>query len=117
MMNSIFTGDTPIHRPALPEQRISVPTRRLDEFFDSARPTVAKIDTEGHEIPVLRGASALLRSPARIFIELHPWAWGGAAGDWDELQSLCREAGRAIHLLDGTPLTAPAHRRGELVRV
>jgi FkbM family methyltransferase len=118
MMNSIFTGAPPDqHRPPVPERRITVRTGRLDSFFDATRRTVAKIDTEGHEIAVLRGAPRLLNSDARIFVELHPWAWGGGVGDWSELQALCSRAGRILRLLDGTVLDHPAHRRVELVHV
>jgi FkbM family methyltransferase len=117
MMNSIFTGVPPGHtRPAVPESRISVRTDNLDRFFREGRATVAKIDTEGHEIVVLRGAPRLMASQARIFVELHPWAWGGDAGTWEELQALCRAAGRTIRLLGGGELMAPAHRRVELVK-
>jgi FkbM family methyltransferase len=117
-MNSIFTGVPPGHRRhSYPERRVTVRSERLDTFFDATRRTVAKIDTEGHEIAVLRGAPRLLKSPhARIFVELHPWAWGDEAAGWAELQSLCAQSGRSIRLLDGSTLDAPAHRRVELVR-
>jgi FkbM family methyltransferase len=117
MMNSIFAGTPPGQtRGGGPERRIHVRTARLDEFLDPARSHVAKIDTEGHELPVLLGAERLLASKARIFVELHPWAWESQNQTWTELTDLCRQHRRVVQLLDGTPLQEPAHRRVELVR-
>jgi FkbM family methyltransferase len=117
MMNSIFTGPPPGHkRGGGPERRIRVRTAPLDQFLDVARTHVAKIDTEGHELLVLAGAQRLLASKARIFLELHPWAWESQAQTWTELIDLCRHHRRVIQLLDGTRLEEPAHRRVELVR-
>lgn len=59
----------------------------LDTIFADARLDVLKIDVEGFEVHVLRGARRLLhdraRAPRTIFIEVHPAAWGqyGVAGD------------------------------------
>jgi FkbM family methyltransferase len=117
MMNSIFPGTAPGHtRIGGPEHRIHVRTAQLDQFLDPARSHVAKIDTEGHELPVLFGAQRLLASKARIFLELHPWAWEPQDRTWVDLTDLCRAHRRVIQLLDGTPLNQPAHRRVELVR-
>lgn len=115
MMNSIFAGTPEGHRrPGGPPRSIQVRTAMLDAYVRPSERTVAKIDTEGHELAVLRGAGALLASPARIFVELHPWAWPDEAAVWDELTQLCRRHRRRIELLDGTPLDGPAHRRVEL---
>ena len=114
MMNSIFTGSPEGHsRPGGPTRSIQVRTVTLDRYFKAGERTVAKIDTEGHELAVLRAAPRLLASPARIFVELHPWAWSPESEVWDELVQLCRRHGRHIELLDGTPLEEPAHRRVE----
>ena len=116
-MNSIFTG-APAGQPRTggPERRIQVRTAPLDQFLDPARTHVAKIDTEGHELSVLRGAQRLLASRARIFLELHPWAWDSEQETWQALSDLCRTHRRSMRLLDGTPLDRPQHRRIELVR-
>jgi FkbM family methyltransferase len=118
MMNSIFKGVPQGHtRPGGPERSIPVRTARLDQFFDAGRRTVAKIDTEGHEIAVLRGAPALLASPARIFVELHPWAWESQEAAWAELLDLCRRNRREVRRLDGTLLLEPTHCRAEFARI
>jgi FkbM family methyltransferase len=57
---------------------ISVPTTSLDAFCDAQalRPDVIKIDVEGEELEVLRGARRTLSIPSvQAFIELHPAAW------------------------------------------
>ena len=59
----------------------------------------------------------LMASNARIFVELHPWAWEPQDAVWAELLEMCRRTRREIRLLDGTPLTEPAHRRTEFARL
>lgn len=57
---------------------ISVPTTSLDAFCDrhALRPDVIKIDVEGQELDVLRGARRTLSLPSvQTFLELHPTAW------------------------------------------
>jgi FkbM family methyltransferase len=53
-------------------EKVSVPTVRLDDEVGSQRVDLVKIDVEGHEMSVLRGASATLRKylpPMLIEIE------------------------------------------------
>ena len=114
MMNSIFTGAPEGHsRPGGPTRSIQVRTATLDRYFKPSERTVVKIDTEGHEPAVLRAAPQLLASPARVFVELHPWAWPSQTEVWTELMQLCRRHRRHAELLDGTRLDQPAHRRVE----
>lgn len=117
MMNSIFTGKPDgRERSGGAVQRIVVQTRALDDFFDPDRRTVAKIDTEGHELPVLSGARRVLASNARIFLELHPWAWSSEDDDWARLRAIVGECGRRLTRSDGSTLDRPAHTRVELTR-
>lgn len=74
---------------------ISVPTTSLDAFCDAhrLRPDVIKIDVEGEELDVLRGARQTLSRPSiQVFLELHPSAWASrgitAASIRGELESL-----------------------------
>jgi FkbM family methyltransferase len=108
-MASLVTGPRPETA-----QTIAVPTVALDAFLDDSRPTVAKIDTEGAELLVLRGAPRLLASRARVFVELHPWGWSSESEGWQELQGLAQASGRTVRQLDGRPLERPGHRRIEL---
>lgn len=117
MMNSIFSGrPNGQSRTGGDEQRIVVETRTLDSYFDGQRRTTVKIDTEGHEIRALAGAPRLLASSARVFVELHPWAWTSPAEGWAELLALAAASGRHPVRLDDRPLEAPEHTRIELVR-
>jgi FkbM family methyltransferase len=52
---------------------------RLDTFLENKRLDLLKIDVEGFEEDVLKGAQQLLRDPERkpraIYIEVHPFNW------------------------------------------
>jgi FkbM family methyltransferase len=50
---------------------IEVPVVTLDSLYPEAPPTVVKIDVEGHEIEVLRGASKIMQSLPKLAIEIH----------------------------------------------
>src|SRR6185295_11356708 len=54
---------------------LEVPVRRLDDLDELLDPPVdlLKIDVEGYEGPVLRGAEKLLaRARPALFVEIHP---------------------------------------------
>jgi FkbM family methyltransferase len=67
-------------RTVAPRGTIKVQTSTIDKEIEARRlriPTVVKIDVEGAETMVLKGAKGLLsgafgRPPRRLFIELHP---------------------------------------------
>lgn len=80
-----------------------VKTTRLDDYLTQNElgfPDWVKIDTEGAEINVLRGARELLRSSALLVCELHPYAWDEFETSFDELLSIVRESRREIRYLD-----------------
>lgn len=53
---------------------VKVPARTLDSLCEGFSPDLVKIDVEGSELRVLRGAERLLREgKAKFLIEVHPW--------------------------------------------
>lgn len=67
----------------------------LDDFClqRSIAPTWIKVDTEGWELPVLRGAAHLLANhiTARFIVEMHPYAWKYAGYDERIFRQFCVE--------------------------
>jgi FkbM family methyltransferase len=53
-------------------------------------PRLVKIDTEGAEIRILKGARTLLETSAAILCELHPYAWESFGSSFDELHGISR---------------------------
>jgi FkbM family methyltransferase len=65
------------------------------------KPDVVKIDTEGAEIQILKGADELLADHSIRFIcELHPYAWEGFGVTYTELCQLLERHQRKITVLD-----------------
>ena len=83
-----------VHTSA-PEE-VSVPAVSLDGFCASRAvvPDRIKIDVEGAEVMVLRGARHVLDSDAEILCEVHPAAIGLFGSSVDELHELAAGAGR-----------------------
>jgi FkbM family methyltransferase len=80
-----------------------VTTMRLDEYLKTKElgsPDWVKIDTEGAEINILRGAREMLQSGAKIVCELHPYAWEEFGTSYEELLTIVRDCGRQISYLD-----------------
>jgi len=80
-----------------------VTTERLDDYIAARQlphPKWIKLDTEGAEISILRGAHGVLKSNAFVVCELHPYAWPGFGTTYDELLKIVHECGRAIRYLD-----------------
>jgi|694.fasta_scaffold11882_16 FkbM family methyltransferase len=64
-------------------------------------PSFVKIDTEGAEIDILKGASELLKNSSVKFIcELHPFAWDHFGVTYSEFTDILAAHGRTITLLD-----------------
>lgn len=101
--NSSFARSA-VEKQSLPLEKISVPTITLDRYLakHSLSPQAVKIDAEGAEIRILKGASQLLASEAAVLCELHPYAWAEFGNSLPELESLLACAGRKLRYLDAT---------------
>jgi FkbM family methyltransferase len=67
--------------------RIEVVTRSLDSVLGESRVDVLKIDTEGHEIDVIRGAAEVLAAnpKVKVLVEFGPDCLGSAGYEPEEL--------------------------------
>ena len=89
------------HRP----EEIRVPLVTLDSYVSKCNlpgPRCVKIDAEGAEIRILKGAKQVLANNADIVCELHPYAWPEFGNTLSELKDLAAAAGRRIRYLDQT---------------
>lgn len=84
-------------------EEIRVPLVTLDEYLREKKlptPRWVKIDAEGAEIRILKGAQGVLFSNADIVCELHPYAWAEFGNTFAELKDLAAMSGRRIRYLD-----------------
>jgi FkbM family methyltransferase len=84
-------------------EEIRVTTVSLDSYLlerNLPEPRWVKIDTEGAEIRILKGAKQLLSGNANIVCELHPYAWPEFGNTLSELKDLAAASGRRIRYLD-----------------
>lgn len=75
---------------------IAVPVTTLDALLAGRQPTVIKLDVEGHEAPVLRGAHAALRAPGLLALVVETRGHGDEAA----VDALARAAGLLPHAYD-----------------
>jgi FkbM family methyltransferase len=93
-------------------EEITITTLTLDSYVSQQRlkPRYVKIDTEGAEIRILKGAVNLLSGDTEIICELHPYAWPQFGSTLAELKGLAVAAGRHIRYLDqNTVIGETAH--------
>ena len=119
-------GDESTNRVFTPRETESGYTRqtvqlvRLDDFFANNRrqPNLLKIDVEGAEFAVLRGAERIVASDTRIFFEIHPYEWERAGHSANDLLDWLSAHGRSMVWL-GTDEPVREFRYGntELLRV
>jgi FkbM family methyltransferase len=84
-------------------EKIRVRLTTLDSYLSECNlpePRCVKIDAEGAEIRILRGAKQVLLSKAEFVCELHPYAWSEFGNTFAELRDLAAAAGRRIRYLD-----------------
>jgi FkbM family methyltransferase len=84
-----------------------VPAFSIDAFCAERgiAPTVIKIDVEGAELAVLRGARATIAaagSRLQLFVEMHPALWPALGYGADDIERECRAQGLTVEHLDGT---------------
>ena len=87
--------------PDVVEYRVE--TKRLDDYLTArnlGNPGYVKLDTEGAEINILKGAANLLKSSTTIVCELHPYAWEEFGTNFDELLRIVADNGKTISYLD-----------------
>jgi len=87
------------HKP----EEIRVPLVTLDSYLSEhnlPQLRCVKIDAEGAEIRILKGAKQVLSSNANLVCELHPYAWPEFGNTLGELKDLAAAAGRRIRYLD-----------------
>jgi FkbM family methyltransferase len=99
-------------------QRTTVRTTTLDAYIAGRvldRPAWIKIDAEGAEINILRGAVRTLESGARVVCELHPYAWPSFGVTFDDLRSIVAQAGKTMTSLDDTSASLSAPTYGSVI--
>jgi FkbM family methyltransferase len=87
------------HKP----EEIQVPVVTLDSYLLERKlpePRCVKIDAEGAEIRILKGAKGVLLGNADVVCELHPYAWPEFGSTLAELKHLAATAGRRVRYLD-----------------
>jgi FkbM family methyltransferase len=75
---------------------VAVPVTTLDALLAGRVPSMIKLDVEGHEAPVLRGATATLANPGLLALVVET----RGHGDEPAVDALCRAAGLAPHAYD-----------------
>lgn len=88
---------------------VPVPCRRLDSIFGDRRLDILKVDVEGYEEHVLRGAEKLLadpdRSPRGVYLEVHPYAWAPLGTSSESLLEVLRKHRYVVSTLSGEPVS------------
>ncbi len=93
--------------PGVPIQPLTVLVRTLDDIVAEIGriPSLVKVDTEGYELEVLRGATETLAKRVPMVIEVHPPQLRLSGGAETELTNLLQQHGYTIEVIDRNPNT------------
>jgi FkbM family methyltransferase len=95
-------------RPRVPVVEVPVTMRRVDSIVQELklRPTVMKIDVEGYELEVLKGAEdTLANHDTALFIEVHPYQLRVSGGSEESLRELLAAHGYGWTVIHRNPNT------------
>jgi FkbM family methyltransferase len=81
-------------------ETVKVKSTTLDNLVKGMRPSIIKIDVEGHENEVLAGASEILGKKIPIFFEFNPKCFDAAGHKPEEVLTTLKRAGYKLFLLD-----------------
>jgi FkbM family methyltransferase len=99
-------------------ESLRVPIRSLDSVLKNRRADIIKIDVEGFEEHVVKGAEQLLsdrnRKPRAIFMEVHPYNWHLCGTTSESLLAVLAATGYSAQHPDGTVVSNIQH-YGEIV--
>ena len=92
--------------PANPIKTRDVRAVSIDQFCAEYRlkPQVIKIDVEGAEFAVLRGARSTIAGAGpglQLFVEMHPHLWPGLGISVDDVRGECEAQGLVAEAVDG----------------
>jgi FkbM family methyltransferase len=87
---------------------IEIRTTSIDEFcaIEGVRPGFIKLDVEGAELDVLKGARATIAAAGdalELYVEMHPHLWSAFGYSRTELQAEIELQGLRAERLDGRP--------------
>jgi FkbM family methyltransferase len=94
--------------PRVPVVEVPVTMRRVDSIVEELKltPTVLKIDVEGFELEVLKGAEGTLANHnCALFIEVHPYQLKLSGGSEDSLRELLADHGYVWTVINRNPNT------------
>jgi FkbM family methyltransferase len=91
-----------------PRGALEIGLTSIDMFCrrESCQPSLIKVDVEGAELDVLRGARATVaaRGPAlALYVEMHPHLWAGFGASREAIEAELALQGLSAERLDGKP--------------
>jgi FkbM family methyltransferase len=89
---------------------VEVPTTSIDEFCEELRvsPTFIKVDVEGAELDVLRGARRTIAAAGDtlgLYVEMHPSRWGSFGASRERIERELEAQGLRAERIDGSAAT------------